>query len=105
MAARQRSVVYGRITDGTLFPQISAKIQDNMDELAQKTFRDLHDAVDGVLALVVSDVEMALGSKEREDGAVVREDPEEERRKGELMVKIRELKREHEELIASISNT
>jgi len=104
MSARQKSIVQGRITNGTLFPQISAKIQDSIDQLAQKTFRDLHDAVNAVLALVVNDVEMSLGSNEREDGAADQEDPEEERRKGELLAKIQELKREHEELIACISS-
>jgi len=44
-AARQRSIVQGRITNGTLFPHISAKIQASIDQLVQKTFRNLHDAV------------------------------------------------------------
>jgi hypothetical protein len=104
-AARQRAIVQGRITNGTLFPHISAKIQASIDQLVRKTFRDLRDAVNAVLDLVVSDVEMALASyPQRVDSARNQEDPEEERRKGELMAKIRELKGKHEELLASISN-
>jgi hypothetical protein len=61
--------------------------------------------VNAVLDLIVSDVEMALASNpQRVDSARDQEDPEEDRRKGELMVKIRELKGRHEELLASISN-
>jgi hypothetical protein len=88
-----------------LFPHISAKIQASIDQLVRKTFRDLRVAVNAVLDLIVSDIEMALASSpQRVDSARNQEDPEEERRKGELMVKIRELKGNHEELLASISN-
>jgi hypothetical protein len=48
---------------------------------------------------------MALASNpQRVGGARNQEDPEEERRKGELMAEIRGLKKKHEELLASISN-
>jgi uncharacterized protein YceH (UPF0502 family) len=88
-----------------LFPHISAKIQASIDQLVRKTFRDLGDAVDAVLDLIVSDVEMALASTPQGvDSARNQEDPEEERRKEELMAKVRELKGKHEELLASISN-
>ncbi|KAE8450711.1 hypothetical protein EG329_006056 [Mollisiaceae sp. DMI_Dod_QoI] len=104
-AARQRAIVQGRITNGILFPHISAKIQANIDQLVQKTFRNLHDAVNAVLDLIVSDIEIALVSRPQGvDDARNQESPEEERRKGELMVEIRELKGKHEELLASISN-
>jgi hypothetical protein len=88
-----------------LFPHISAKIQASIDQLVKKTFRDLHDAVNAVLDLIVNDVEMALTSNPRSvDSARNQEDPEEERRKEELMAEIRELKGEHEKLLASISD-
>ncbi|KAH8744019.1 hypothetical protein F5882DRAFT_455086 [Hyaloscypha sp. PMI_1271] len=103
-AARQRSIVQGRITNGTLFPHISAKIQAGIDQLVRKIFRDLRNAVNAVIELIASDVEMALASNpQRMGGARNQEDPEEERRKGELMAEIRELKKKHEELLASIS--
>ncbi|KAH6678502.1 hypothetical protein B0J14DRAFT_582898 [Halenospora varia] len=104
-ASRQRSIVQGRITNGTLFPQISAKIQANVDELVKKTFCDLRHEVDAVLDLIVSDVKMALASKPQ---VVVdarnQEHQEEERRRGELLAEIRKLKGKHEEILASISN-
>jgi hypothetical protein len=61
--------------------------------------------VDAVLALVVSDVEMALSSNPQlVDDDRNQEDPEEERRKGELMAEIRELKEKHVELLATIAS-
>ena len=48
---------------------------------------------------------MALASHpQRVGSARNQEDPEKERRRGELMAKIRELKGKHGELLASISN-
>ena len=95
----------GRITNGTLFPHISARIQASIDQLVRKIFRNLHDAVNAVLDLIISDVEMALTSNpQRMDSARNQEDPQEEKRKEELMAEIRELKGEHEKLLASISD-
>jgi hypothetical protein len=87
-----------------LFPHISARIQASIDQLVRKIFRNLHDAVNAVLDLIISDVEMALTSNpQRIDSARNQEDPQEQRRKEELMAEIRELKGEHEKLLASIS--
>ena len=88
-----------------MFPHISANIQASIDQLVQKSFRDLHDAVKAVLDLIISDVEMALTSKPQPaDSVTNQQDPEEERRKEELMAEIGELKGKHEELLASISD-
>ena len=88
-----------------MFPHISAKIQESIDQLVRKTFRDLLGAVNAVLDLIVSDVEMTLASNpQRVDSPRNQEDPEEERKREELMVKIRELKGRHEQLLASISS-
>jgi len=87
-----------------LFPHISAKIQESIDQLVRKTFRDLLGALNAVLDLIVSDVEMALASNPQHmDSARNQEDPQEQRRKEDLMAEIRELKGEHEKLLASIS--
>lgn len=94
----------GRIADGTLFPQISAKIQETIDKLVKKTFHDLRHTVKAVLALIASDVEMALASRsQRVDSTRNQADPQEERRKADLMADIRELDERHKELLASIS--
>lgn len=104
-AARQRAIVQGRITNGTLFPHISAKIQASIDDLVRKTFRRLKNEVDAVLDLIVSDVEMALASNlQRLGSARNQDDLEEQKGKEELMAEIRELKEEHEKLLASISD-
>ena len=61
--------------------------------------------MDAVLDLIFSDVEMALASNpQRLGSARNQEDLEEQRGKGELMVEIKELKEEHERLLASISD-
>ena len=87
-----------------MFPHISAKIQEGIDRLVRKTFRDVRNAVHAVLELIVSDVNMALASNPPRVDSPTQEDHEEERRKEELMAEIRELKGKHEELLASISN-
>lgn len=105
MAAKQRSIVQGRITNGTLFPNISAKIQASMDRLVRKSFGDLYDAVNTVLDLIGTDVEMALAFDPQSLGnAGNQQDPEEERQKTKLLAEIVEFKRKHAELLAAISD-
>ena len=88
-----------------MFPQISAKIQANIDKLVQKTFRDLHGAVSKVLELIFSDVEMALASNSQVlNSARGHINPEEEKRKEGLVAVIKELNASHGELLATISN-
>jgi hypothetical protein len=92
--------VQGRITDGTLFPNISIAISKNMDELAQKTFRGLHDKVDAVLELIKDDLDMALASRQYIGDDENRADEEEERLREEFEGEAKELKRRYEELLA-----
>ncbi|KAH8812284.1 hypothetical protein F5884DRAFT_784973 [Xylogone sp. PMI_703] len=104
-AAQQRTIVQGRITNGTLFPNISVQIREGIDQLVQKTFADLRDAVNAVLDLIVSDIDMALTSKsQRADNAKNQKDLEEERQKEELIVEIKKLKEEHERLLTVITD-
>lgn len=71
----------------------------------QKTFRDLHDELNTVLGLILSDIEMVLASRSQHvDNRTDQGDPEKERRKEELMARIEELNEEHEEILASISD-
>ncbi|KAH8649442.1 hypothetical protein BGZ60DRAFT_534676 [Tricladium varicosporioides] len=104
-AAAQRSIVQGRITNGTLFPNISAKIQSSMEKQIGRAFRHLYRTANEVLDLIVCDVELALAFKPRVMvDARSQEHQEEERQKGELRDEIKKLEGKHEEVLASISN-
>jgi hypothetical protein len=96
--------VQGRITNGTLFPQMSAKIQASIEQLTQKAFIDLQNAANAVLVQITSDVEMALASNPQHvNGATKKEKPEEVKEKKELRDKIAGLKVQHEQLLAAIA--
>lgn len=104
-AARQRNTVQGRITNGTLFPNISTAIKRDIKAAAKTTFDSVQKSLESDFALIENDVTMALASalqqsSDRED--VAHED--EERRRGELAGVVRGLKRQHAEVLASIVN-
>jgi hypothetical protein len=103
-AARQQNIVQGRITDGTLFPLISARIQAAVEGLVKKTFRDLHNVADVVLALIVNDVEMALASGAQAEGEHgLLDSPEIHKLREELIAEIKDMKGQHEDLVTTIS--
>jgi len=103
-AERQRSTVQGRITNGTLFPNISTAISKDMDKLVKKTFRGLRDKVDAVLKLIRSDVDMALASGPQHRGDDENgDDGEEEMLREELGDVVKELKKKHEALLGILA--
>ncbi|TLD06663.1 uncharacterized protein PgNI_08716 [Pyricularia grisea] len=59
-AARQKSIVQGRITDGTLFPGISMAISTAVEAAVQKSQVGLSDDVAAVLDRVNADVKLEL---------------------------------------------
>ena len=94
----------GRITNGTLFPNISITISKNMDKLAQKAFRGLHDKVDAIFDLIEDDVYLALASGQQHSaGDENKDEDEEERLKEDLAAEVKELKTRHEELLGSVA--
>jgi hypothetical protein len=95
--------VQGRITNGNLFPQISAEIQGTIDRLVKKAFRDLRDAVGEISDLIVNDVEMALTSKFQSVDDTENQETLIEKEKNGLMAEVRVLKSMHDGLLASIS--
>jgi hypothetical protein len=96
-------MVQGRITNGTLFPQMSAKIQASIEQLTRKAFVDLQNAATSVLDQITSDVEMALASNPRHvNGDIMKEDPEAVKRKKDLRDKVAGMKLQHERLLAVI---
>ncbi len=72
-AARQRAIVQGRITDGTLFPNISAKIIDHIVSLIDDTFSSLHEKVNNILGFIRADLDMAVGATRKRHVVTARE--------------------------------
>ncbi|KFY49525.1 hypothetical protein V496_09946 [Pseudogymnoascus sp. VKM F-4515 (FW-2607)] len=104
-AARQRNTVQGRITNGTLFPNISSAIKREIKAAAKTTFDSVRKSLESDFALIENDVMMALASAPQQSGD--REDvacEDEERLRGELAGAVRGLKREHAEVLAIIAN-
>jgi len=63
MANRQQRTVQGRITNGTLFPNISISIENQVDELTEKILDQLQEKILKLLGFIRSDLETALGSE------------------------------------------
>lgn len=104
-AGRQRDTVQGRITNGTLFPNISRAIKREIKAAAKTTFDNVQKSLESEFTLIENDVTMALASAPQQSGD--REDvgrEGEERRRGELAGAVRGLKRQHAEVLASIAN-
>jgi len=60
MANRMKDIVQGRITNGTLFPNISVSISSAMTSLVDQTAGQLRSDVTVVLSRVESDFHVAL---------------------------------------------
>jgi hypothetical protein len=102
-AARQRSIVQGRITDGTLFPHVSTKIQTNITQLIETTFRALQIAIVEILDLVDHDVKMAMSSGETRGAGNENQDTGRESEElEEALDEIRKIRRRHEEVLSSV---
>ncbi|TVY75935.1 hypothetical protein LSUE1_G004583, partial [Lachnellula suecica] len=103
-AARQRTIVHGRITNGTPFSQISSRIQSGINPLAEKACHDTRVAVNAVMALLVKDVEMALASHTQPaNGRPKPENLKEMKQKKELMAEIVSLQVKHKNVLTLVS--
>lgn len=103
MAQRQRDTVQGRITDGTLFPNISIAIGNQVDKLTDKILNQLQEKVLGILVLIRSDLEMALG-KEAKSRLGQKDREELEQRQVILRNLLKTLKEKHEKILKDISS-
>jgi hypothetical protein len=100
-AARQRGHVYGRITDGTLFPNISARIVESVRELGHTTFASLQENTDEVFDLIKNDLDMALASGVTDERPVFSR--EEIDATEELRAELLLLRTEHAEVLDSVT--
>jgi hypothetical protein len=102
--SRQQITVQGRITNGTLFPNISAAVKMDMKAQVEKTFSGLLKALKPIFKLIRSDIDMALAAASQHLDGAGNIDPEEQRRKEELAAAVQELKRQHAELLANVAD-
>jgi hypothetical protein len=104
MAVRQRTIVQGRIENGTLFPQISAKILLHVERLTGQTFSGLEETMATILNLANRDLDMAEAARTQAGaGTAQQADLEAERRKEEFLAEIDRLKKTHEAVVTSIA--
>ncbi|KFY95308.1 hypothetical protein V500_02839 [Pseudogymnoascus sp. VKM F-4518 (FW-2643)] len=104
-AARQRNTVHGRITNGTLFPNISRAIKREINAAAKTVFDKVQGSLESTFAFIEIDITMALASTPQQSNDIEgmnRED--EEIRRRELVGEVRGLKRQHAKVLASIEN-
>ena len=97
MAAAQRGVVQGRITDGTLFPNISAKVIDDLTALIRNSFDELLEKLNDVLELIRLDLKVVLAA----DGAQSRLQDRERQERKQLAEEVKRLKTSHEQMLES----
>lgn len=99
-----QSIIDGKVTNGTLFPNISFRIQADIEEKVEHTFRGLQSELDVILEDIERDIDMAKTRIPHRDNADVVENGDELRRREGMKVTILALKAEHSELLVSISN-
>ncbi|RDL37034.1 Uncharacterized protein BP5553_04467 [Venustampulla echinocandica] len=103
--ARQQHTVQGRITNGTLFPNISRAIKNDIEATAKAAFSTLQKSLVSVFVPIENDIAIALACAPQQPSnmeVVGRE--EEERRRGELADAVQGLMRQHAEVLASIAD-
>lgn len=97
--------MHGRITNGTLFPNISLAIKREIEAAAKTAFDKVQESLESTFAFIENDVIMALASAPQQSNDIEsmdREDEEERRR--ELVGEVQSLKRQHAKVLASIAN-
>jgi hypothetical protein len=66
-AERQRDIVYGRITNGTLFPNMSLSAKTDTKEMTRSKFKRLSKTIEEHLSSLPEDLEMTLGNIQDKD--------------------------------------
>lgn len=96
---RQIQIVQGRITDGTLFPNISAKILSKTTRLIARMFDELRGKLDGATKSIGFDLSVGLDAAQKNRVGLSK--PEKEHRE-RLAEAVKTLQRRHKEVLASI---
>lgn len=99
MKARQHDIVQGRITDGTLFPNISARMMDDINSLLERAFAKLKQKMKGVLLHIRLDLTCSLP-----DAARARLTERERQLRDQLAQEVKKLQRRHRQLLDNIAH-
>lgn len=90
MASRQRGIVQGQITSGTLFPNMFIAMSTRIEKLVRDNEENLLEIQEAMMLHIAEDVDFALDS--------ARPPPRDEAKVQRLLEKVRELKTEAEEV-------
>ena len=106
--ARQKNIVQGRITNGSLFPNISVAISTAMSRLVKKTGRRLRADVTAALSHIETDFGIAL-EKQRESLVEARErtadEIETDKKVSRLAGEVEQLQQGYTRLLGTIAST
>jgi hypothetical protein len=100
---RQHNTVQGRISNGTLFPNISIAIKGDIEAKTDATFNEFQGALLPIFARIKNDISVVFAAESRSLDEALKERRNEERRREELATTIQVLKKQHRELIKRIS--
>lgn len=101
MKMRQIALVQGRVEDGTLFPQISTRIREGMEEITDEAFKTLQ----GTLLKLARDTEAAVDEAAQicSTGPKHQELIEATKRQEEFLDEIQRLKKKHSEVMSRVA--
>ncbi|OBT85493.1 hypothetical protein VE02_07344 [Pseudogymnoascus sp. 03VT05] len=100
---RQHNTIQGRVTDGTLFPNISIAIKEDAEAKTEVAFSAFRKVLLPVVAAIRNDIEMAFAAELKSLDKAYKERKNEERRRAELANTIQMLKRQRRELLGRIA--
>jgi len=103
MFARQRNTVQGRVKNGTLFPNISISIENQVHDMTERILNQLQENVFKILELIRSDLETALG-KETESNVRQMDKLELEQRETALKDLLKTHKEKYGKMLEDISS-
>ncbi|RDW73267.1 hypothetical protein BP6252_07174 [Coleophoma cylindrospora] len=101
---QQKSIVQGKVTDGTVFPLISVRIKGNIDRLIQSTFARLHNKLAVVVQLIDSDIWIAYPPTPPQTRNLKNQEGIEEMRLAVFSNEIKDLREIHGEILASVAS-
>ncbi|EXJ86047.1 hypothetical protein A1O1_06416 [Capronia coronata CBS 617.96] len=98
--AKQHAIVQGRISDGTLFPNISDRMLNDISSVLDEAFHGLRQKMNDILRLIRADLNLAVPSHTSH----VRFTDKERHAREQLAQEIKRLQREHQQLLEGIAD-
>ncbi|KFY43961.1 hypothetical protein V494_01724 [Pseudogymnoascus sp. VKM F-4513 (FW-928)] len=100
---RQHNIVRKRITDGTLFPNISVAMKEDVKAKTEMSFGAFQRTLEPTFARIGKDLSIAIATEKKSLDKAYEERKYEERRRAELAKTIQTLKKQQRELLGRIS--